>query len=361
MRLCFLGDISVDRHYSIPSGLSSRFQTIDVVIANLEGALVSALHVDDLKRSKRPILYNTPDATDLLKTFNVRGACLANNHMFDVPYSIAQTQRLLQNAGIEPFGAGATLGEASKPLVFEHAGTTVKMFAFGWDVIGCRQATVGREGVNPLTASQVFDTIRRLREKDTTSVVIFIMHWNYELEIYPQPAHRQLAHDLIHEGVDAIIGLHPHLASGAELVDGKPIVYSLGNWFLPPRQLGQFILKYPPQAACELALELRLEAQRIQEVYFHWYEFDDDNIVLRYTHTEGWDGDHLRKRTPYAAMSPQEYVDWFRLYRARKRGLPIYRDWRNERENKVKDRFVMLRQAAIQTLVRLRLKGGPRT
>jgi poly-gamma-glutamate synthesis protein (capsule biosynthesis protein) len=35
---------------------------------------------------------------------------------------------------------------------------------------------------------------------------------------------------LVRAGADAVIGHHPHVPQGVEWVDGKPIVYSLGNF-----------------------------------------------------------------------------------------------------------------------------------
>ena len=40
------------------------------------------------------------------------------------------------------------------------------------------------------------------------------------------------AHALIDAGADAVIGAHPHILQGIEYYEGKPIIYSLGNfWF----------------------------------------------------------------------------------------------------------------------------------
>ena len=40
------------------------------------------------------------------------------------------------------------------------------------------------------------------------------------------------AHALIDAGADAVIGAHPHILQGIEYYEGKPILYSLGNfWF----------------------------------------------------------------------------------------------------------------------------------
>ena len=40
------------------------------------------------------------------------------------------------------------------------------------------------------------------------------------------------AHACIDAGADAVIGAHPHILQGIEYYEGKPILYSLGNfWF----------------------------------------------------------------------------------------------------------------------------------
>lgn len=258
------------------------------------------------------------------------------------------------------FGAGNNLLEAKKPLVLSQNDTAVKIFAFGWHVIGCQTATRTRQGVNPFTPQHALNTIRLVRATDDSSTVIFLIHWNYELSLYPQPAHRQLAQDLIREGVDAVIGLHPHVAQGAELFEGKPIVYSLGNWFFPERKLGHFQLAYPPITSRQLALELEIEERRIKDVRFHWHQFDTNRNLICFEKTEHWDGAILQKLTPYADISHPEYTVWFKEHRTRRRGLPVYVDYRHSRRNWVKNRWVRARQGLIKVLVSTRLKRSLR-
>lgn len=359
MRLVFLGDISVARPFHIPSSAFPDFRKADV-IANLEGPVVSEWGLGLISEHKFPVLYNSLDVLGVLTAFNVRAVCLANNHMYDLPLPAAHTREILARAGVASFGAGANLVEASNPCVIAKGRTTAKLFAFGWDVIECRPATRTREGVNPLTPEHTLNTIRRLRSVDDSSFVIFVMHWNYELEIYPQPAHRQLARALIGKGVDAVIGMHSHVAQGAELVNEKPIVYGLGNWFFPVRQLGHIRLAYPPIASRELALELHIEGRQVQGVRFHWHQFDSNRSLITFEQTEDWDGAILRQLTPYTDMPHGEYVRWFRSNRTRRRGLPVYEDYRSIQRNRIKDRYVKLRQKVVQALVHLRLKGSPR-
>lgn len=295
-----------------------------------------------------------------LQRSQIHAVWLANNHILDYRQPIAHTRSLLAKAGIQSFGAGATVDEASKPLLLNLTNGPVKVFAFGSPLIGCRLASHRSEGVNPLTPDHLLNTIRQVRARDSDSCVIYVMHWNYELEQYPQPAERQLARDLIREGVDAIVGCHAHIVQGAELFEGKPVVYGLGNWFFPPHQVGHMRLQFPPIAHRELALELDISGRQIQSVQFHWHQFDPEDQSITHECTEGWDGEILRELTPFAGMEHAEYVQWFRENRRKRKGLPVFVDYRQRYRNHLKDATVMLRQTMIEALLRLHLKGGPR-
>lgn len=360
LRLILLGDISIGEAFSTFGEFAPALADADCVVANLEGAIISQKKLSYVSRRKALVLVNSPEVLKVLEHFNVKAVCLANNHVYDVCRPVQHTVDVLARAEVASFGAGANLAEASEPFVFQHDDTTLKVFSFGWEVIGSLPASDVSEGVNPFVARWALDTIRSLRGTDDSSFVVFIMHWNYELELYPQPAHRQLAHDLIREGVDAIVGLHPHVAQGAEFVEGRPIVYSLGDWFFPPRQLGYFRLAYPPITSRQLALELDIRGRRVMNVRFHWHWFDADVSLLSIEKTEDSNGSVIQELTPYSGMGHSEYVHWFRRHRRRRRGLPVYVDYRHSRRNWTKDQYVKLRQSLIQTLVRARFKRGPR-
>lgn len=359
MRILFLGDISIPYPYQVRGDIDAVFQEADLVFANLEGPILSAHDLVKLSKKKKIVLGNTPDVLDVLKAFYVQAVCLANNHMYDGDLPASYTRNILQAAGIESFGAGTSLREASRPYVATIGITTVKIFAFGWHVIGCQPATSTHEGINPLIPNHMLATICNLRERDSTSCVIFLVHWNYELEQYPQPAHRQLAHDLIRAGVDGIIGMHSHVAAGAETIEYKPVIYGLGNWLFPPRQVGHILLHYPPIASRQLAVEIAIEGRQIQDIRFHWYQWEVETGMLYQEKIEGLDGTILKTLTPYTGMDHHSYVSWFRRNRIRRRGLPVYDDYTSTLRTYLKDRYVLLRQSLIDLLVRLRLKQGP--
>ena len=62
--------------------------------------------------------------------------------------------------------------------------------------------------------------------------VIVNMHWGFEYSDRSVGTQQDVAHKLIDEGVDLIVGHHPHVIQELEIYKGKPIVYSLGNFIL---------------------------------------------------------------------------------------------------------------------------------
>jgi poly-gamma-glutamate synthesis protein (capsule biosynthesis protein) len=56
------------------------------------------------------------------------------------------------------------------------------------------------------------------------------MHWGAEYQAKPNKTQTDLAHWFIDQGVDAIIGSHPHWMESVEVYRNRPIAYSLGNF-----------------------------------------------------------------------------------------------------------------------------------
>jgi poly-gamma-glutamate synthesis protein (capsule biosynthesis protein) len=66
---------------------------------------------------------------------------------------------------------------------------------------------------------------------------------------HPEKYQRTLAKQYIDAGADAVIGCHPHVMQGIEFYEGKPIAYSLGNfWFNnSSKESGMFKLYLDPE------------------------------------------------------------------------------------------------------------------
>jgi poly-gamma-glutamate synthesis protein (capsule biosynthesis protein) len=72
-------------------------------------------------------------------------------------------------------------------------------------------------------------------QKKAGRVVIVLPHWGNEYITAPQENQRALARRMAAAGADIILGGHPHVPQGIELIDGVPVVYSLGNFVFDQR------------------------------------------------------------------------------------------------------------------------------
>ncbi|MCC7145465.1 MAG: CapA family protein [Phycisphaeraceae bacterium] len=354
LAITFLGDVAC------PDGSTPQIQgdaapRFDFTVVNFEGALAAADPSEPRTPLDKPIaLYNSQAVLPILAQWGTRVATLANNHLMDIGRLPSRVAADLNRAGIVACGAGDDLAQAAQPAHVRHQGRDLYFLAFGWDVIQCPHAGSSRPGVNPWKPAHVLDSVRALRRQDPKGIIVVVPHWDYELEIYPMPMDRQLAFDVIDAGADAIVGHHPHCVQGLEWYRGAPIAYSMGNWFLPAGRCFGGRWRFPDYTKPQLALQWRpLEKQ----VLCHWYHFDDTTNVIHYQRSaDARACPKIAELTPFAGLSHPDYVAWFRRHRRKRKALPIYKDYRHSTVNRLYTGWVRLRQRAINSLLKLKLK-----
>ena len=114
--------------------------------------------------------------------------------------------------------------DTKRSLVFEHLGKKIGILAFSQ-----RPENFSK---TPLYWSlpeykEIESEILKLSECDYK---IAYIHWGNEFINYPYSDQKQFAHWMIENGIDLIIGMHPHVLQGYEIYKGKYIFYSLGNF-----------------------------------------------------------------------------------------------------------------------------------
>ena len=78
--------------------------------------------------------------------------------------------------------------------------------------------------------AKVLQKVQETKEK--ADFVIAYIHWGTEYSETLETAQTEGARELIDAGADVVLGAHPHCLQGMEYYNGKPILYSLGNyWF----------------------------------------------------------------------------------------------------------------------------------
>lgn len=177
---------------------------------------------------KTYIFRSDPENLSVLKFLEVQGLFLANNHTFDLGLpGIEQTLTHVAAAGLSYSGIGKNEAEAIRPFISDVQGLRIAFFSI---------STVGRRdtfaaATRPGTAQPspaFFAELQRARSK--AEFIVVGVHWGNEYELFPNKEQRDLARKLVRDGADAVIGHHPHVPQGTEFINGRPVVYSLGNF-----------------------------------------------------------------------------------------------------------------------------------
>ena len=160
----------------------------------------------------------------------------ANNHSLDRRRrGLERTLALIDSIGLLSVGTYRDSNDRSDryPLIIEKNGLRIALLC----------ATYGTNGIAPTSPNIVNSLNRKELAADihtartmNVDAIIAIVHWGDEYMQQPNDEQRDLAHWLINQGVDHIIGSHPHVVQPMELIPHAnyptqhAVVYSLGNY-----------------------------------------------------------------------------------------------------------------------------------
>jgi poly-gamma-glutamate synthesis protein (capsule biosynthesis protein) len=67
-------------------------------------------------------------------------------------------------------------------------------------------------------------------QKKKSDIIIFSIHWGVEYSNKATKRQKKIANFLANNGVDIIIGTHPHVIEPVEKIKNTLVIYSLGNF-----------------------------------------------------------------------------------------------------------------------------------
>ena len=172
-----------------------------------------------------------PEWVSILQEMGVDGVTLANNHALDFGQeALLDTCEVLDQAGILHTGAGVNLAAAKEPVIMEKNGIRVGIIGTT-RVIPVAGWAAGNSHPGMLSTYDPTVVLAEIEElKENCDFVVVMVHWGIERDEKPQEYQRTLGKQYIDAGADLVVGSHPHVLQGIEFYDGKPIVYSLGNF-----------------------------------------------------------------------------------------------------------------------------------
>ncbi len=248
-RVVWVGDIllgddaqrSLDEHgYTWPFERVRGLLAGDFAIGNAEGP-ITTLQTPRVPEARYS--YNIdPRAAVALREVGFRAVTLANNHALDRgSEGLSDTTRYLREVGIQAVGAGLDDDEAARPLLIDTPHGWIAVVALGPTGPNSPTAGPGKPGVRSADSESVVRG-RELAKAAGARWVVGYLHWgdNYEPVTAKQ---RRLAEEMAQAGYDLVIGHGSHSLQPVEVVNGMPVVYSLGNFTFGSR--GRFTEEFP--------------------------------------------------------------------------------------------------------------------
>ena len=216
---------------------SSYFQYItyeissaDLAIVNLEGPLGG-------KPYKGYPQFSIPDAFAVaLKDAGFSVFLTANNHAADrYSQGINRTIDVLDSLGVYHTGTFKSDSDRERdyPLIVEKNDIRMAFLNYTYDTNGINPGAPCI--VNYIDTALIKEDIDKAIQANP-DVLIAVMHWGNEYRLNPSKSQEQLVRFLINQGVDLIIGSHPHVVEPSQIFTDSItdrthlIVYSLGNF-----------------------------------------------------------------------------------------------------------------------------------
>ena len=202
------------------------FQNADLAIVNLETTLSY-----EGPYSGYPAFCSPAAVADALRDMDIDVVAMANNHCCDKGgRGVRATCSILDSYGLNRVGVYCDSIDYKLNRVCYLKRRNIRFAVVNY--------TYDTNGV-PIPKGQVvnlIDTLAIARDlatinRDEVDCVVAVMHWGYEYQRAAHPEQRRLAAFLQRNGVDLIIGSHPHVVQPVERsADGRLTLYSLGNF-----------------------------------------------------------------------------------------------------------------------------------
>lgn len=245
--LDFTGDINLSEGWSStnyldkqPGGIKDCFseplwqemQSADILMINNE--FTFSIRGTPLPGKAYTFRAN-PERIHVLTEMGADIVSLANNHVYDYgEEALLDTLDTIEAAQIPYVGAGRNLKDAMKPVYFIANGRKIAIVSatqIERSLNYTKEATEETAGVLKTLIPDKFVSVIEQAESQSDYVIAFV-HWGTENTRNYDQGQVDLGRAFIDAGADVIIGGHTHCLQGFDYYKGKPIIYSLGNfWF----------------------------------------------------------------------------------------------------------------------------------
>ena len=207
-----------------------RIAQADIAIGNLEVTLGGPPY------RGYPTFSSPDEYLYILRDVGFDILATANNHSLDRHRrGLERTLTLIDSIGISAMGTYRDAADRAQryPLLIEKNGLRIALLCATYGTNGI--ATTPPNIVNSLRREELDADIRQARSMNPDAIIAFV-HWGNEYQRHPHAEQQSLSRWFIEQGVDHVIGSHPHVVQPIELIPHADyptqhaVVYSLGNY-----------------------------------------------------------------------------------------------------------------------------------
>ena len=193
--MLFVGDVAVPDAPTLSVLEKTLAENAEIfkknsLVFNLEGMVSEKSYLS----SKEPILYNHPQLLEMLSNSTDAIACLANNHVLDLPELYLNTVEHLERSGIMFTGAAMDSVKARVPVFFKEGDYNVIILNACWGFLLYHQKNPSKGVyVNEIDEKSIIKQVVELRnEYPNSKIVIGPQCWFTDRRIfYKQHLYKQ--------------------------------------------------------------------------------------------------------------------------------------------------------------------------
>lgn len=218
--------------------VQSIFSEADLAMANFETTTAGSAR----EYTGYPI-FNSPDETiDAVKNAGIDVLTHANNHSLDTGSDgLKRTAQMIRDKGLRSVGSYAEKPD-SRVLIEDVEGVKVAILAYTESTNGLGSDYPEDElnaMLNLMRKDIISEDIQEAKDEDA-DIIIASMHWGIEYDDEPNETQIDFAQFMAEEGIDIILGSHPHVIQKSELIETDDqqtfVIYSMGNFISNQRQ-----------------------------------------------------------------------------------------------------------------------------
>ena len=211
------------------------FEATDLSIGNLETSFAGK----ERGYSNYPT-FNSPDALAYdLKEMGLDIITTAGNHCLDMGFSgLSKTIDVLDDTGLKHLGTYKTQEERDQVFITDVKGIKIAFINYTYGTNGIPVPSDKEFCVNLIDKDFIKKDIESAKSQNV-DMIVACMHWGTEYRTTANEEQEELADFLFQNGVDIILGNHPHVLEPMEkrtvtLEDGTTkdgfVIYACGNF-----------------------------------------------------------------------------------------------------------------------------------